>query len=60
MLAGIIKRMDVPTDESIVGTKDSGSILNESIRAIPSIRIVENVNECFIDQNDTNLYHRII
>ncbi len=60
MLAGIIKRMDVPTDESIVGAKDSGSIFNESIRAIPSIRIVENVNEWFIDQNDTNLYHRII
>ena len=40
MLAGIIKRMDMPTDESIVGTKDSDSIFNESIRAKAALTLL--------------------
>jgi len=60
VLVWIIERMNMPTNKSIVSTKDPCSVFNESIREIPSICIVKDINESSVSQKDPDLDHRVI
>ena len=60
VLIGIVKRMNVPTDEGVIGAKDSCRFLYKSVRAFPCIRVVEDVDEGIVGQDDPNLHYSII
>lgn len=51
----IVEGMDVPTDEGIIGAKDAGCFLHESVGALPGVRIVEDVNESVVGEENADL-----
>ncbi len=59
-LAWIVEGMDVPTDEGIIGPKDSRRFLYESVGALPCVCVVEDVDESIVGEGNSDLYDRVI
>lgn len=60
MLARILEGVDVPTDESVIGAKDSGCFLHESVGALPCVCVVEDVDERIVGEGSADLYDRVV
>lgn len=60
VLGWLIERVDMPTDEGVISTKDSNRFFYKSVRVLPCVCVVKDVDEGIVGQDNPNFYYCII
>jgi hypothetical protein len=60
VLGWIVEGVDVPTDEGVIGAKDPGPFLHESVGALPGVCVVEDVDEGIVGEDNADLYDCVV